>query len=67
MIDAQQMTERIPAVRITASLRERLESIAGAHKLTTSLSDHIRFALEKYVESEEAKAQTAADLTSRIN
>lgn len=67
MYNDRMMTERIPAVRIPASLRERLETVAGNNRMTNSLSDHIRFALEQYVESEEAKTQTAADLTSRIN
>lgn len=62
----QMMTERLPVVRISPTLKTRLDRIV-ANGITPRLSDHVRFALEQYVESEEAKAGKPADLTSRIN
>lgn len=47
-------TERLPVVRITPSLKDRLERVA-ADAISPRLSDHVRYALEQYVAAEEAK------------
>jgi hypothetical protein len=48
------LTEYLPQVRCTASLKRRLERVA-ATSVTTNLADHIRFAVERYVAEEELK------------
>lgn len=50
-------TERLPVVRVTPSLKERLERIA-AGGVSPRLADHIRYAVEQYVTA--AEAETAA-------
>ena len=49
------LTEVLPVTRVTPSLRARLERIA-ATSVTPRVSDHIRYAVERYIESEEHKA-----------
>lgn len=48
------LTEVLPVTRVTPSLRARLERIA-ATSVTPRVSDHIRYAVERYIESEERK------------
>lgn len=48
------LTEVLPVTRVTPSLRERLERIA-ATSVTPRVSDHIRYAVERYIENEEIK------------
>ena len=48
------LTDVLPVTRVTPSLRERLERIA-ATSVTPRVSDHIRYAVERYIESEERK------------
>lgn len=57
MIDEPKDT--IIRARVPATLRLRLERIAQ-RSVARQLSDHIRVALERYVETEEAAAQTPA-------
>lgn len=65
------LTEVLPVTRVTPSLRARLERIA-ATSVTPRVSDHIRYAVERYIESEERKvlpgmgatAATVAALTA---
>lgn len=57
MLDDKMMTEYLPVVRITPSLKQRLEVVIAGAGATTRVSDHIRFAVEQYVSAEEAKRQ----------
>jgi hypothetical protein len=52
------LTEYLPQVRCTATLKRRLERIAG-DSITTNLADHIRHAVETYVAAAEAKQSAA--------
>lgn len=42
------LTESLPKVRCTAELKRKLEIIA-THSVTPRMTDHIRFAVEKYI------------------
>jgi Arc/MetJ-type ribon-helix-helix transcriptional regulator len=53
MID-EKLTERLPVVRITPTLKQRLEQVVSGRRLG-DMSDHIRFAVETYVASIEAQ------------
>lgn len=53
------LTEYLPQVRCTASLKRRLEQVA-AESITSNLADHIRYAVEQYVTTQEEKKETAA-------
>ena len=55
------LNEELPRVRCTAALRRRLERIAE-RSITTNLADHIRYAVERYVATEEAK-ETASQVS----
>lgn len=46
-------TEYLPQVRCTATLKARLERIA-VRSISRNLADHIRFAVERYIDAEEA-------------
>ena len=48
------LTERLPVVRISPSLKERLERVVTTNRFG-QMSDHIRFAVETYVMEQEAK------------
>lgn len=52
--EPERMTEMLPMVRCTPSLKLRLERIAEA-SVARSLGDHIRYAVERYVEAEEGR------------
>jgi len=52
------VTERL-IVRTTPELREKLEQIAGSQRIGR-ISDHIRLALEEYVERHETNHNAAA-------
>lgn len=49
----------LPNMRISAELRQRLDRVA-AQSVTQRLTDHVRFALERYVKEEEAALQLRA-------
>lgn len=53
MID-EKLTERLPVVRITPTLKQRLVQVVSERRLG-DMSDHVRLALEEYVVSEESK------------
>ena len=53
------LTEYLPQVRCTATLKRRLELVA-ADSITTNLADHIRHAVEQYVAGAETASQPAA-------
>jgi predicted transcriptional regulator len=53
----EQMTDYLPQVRCTPSLKQRLEQVAD-ESVTANLADHIRFAVERYVAAEEARRGT---------
>jgi predicted transcriptional regulator len=55
-MNGQTKTVILPQVRIEPSLKERLERIAR-RSVSPSLSDHIRYAVVQYVESEELRQQ----------
>lgn len=48
------LTEYLPQVRCTATLKLRLQRVA-AGSVARELADHIRYATERYVESEEQR------------
>jgi len=50
----EKLTEVLPMTRVPSSLRSRLERIVAA-SVSPRASDHIRFATERYVESEERR------------
>jgi hypothetical protein len=50
------LTEFLPKTRCSASLRERLEAIAKKNA-AKELSDHIRLAVERYVEQDGAPGE----------
>lgn len=52
--EPERMTEMLPMVRCTPSLKTRLERIAEA-SVARNLTDHIRYAVERYVETEEGR------------
>ena len=43
------MTEVLPQVRCTAAMKRKLEEIT-AHSVTPRVADHIRAAIEEYIE-----------------
>ncbi len=47
-MNQENYTERLPVVRITPSLKDRLERVA-AGAISPRISDHVRYALEQYV------------------
>lgn len=49
---------RLPMVRVTPDVKERLVRIAA--QSVGGLSDHMREAIERYVEQEEARAQVTS-------
>lgn len=51
-----QKTVILPQVRIEPALKERLERIAQ-RSVSHNLADHIRYAVTKYVETEESRQQ----------
>lgn len=54
----------LPNMRISAQLHERLKSVAE-RSVSHRLTDHVRFALERYVEAEEAAQTPASTATQR--
>ncbi len=68
MID-EKLTERLPVVRITPTLKQRLEQVVSERRLG-DMSDHIRYAVERYVTSEEnklaAECRTAQSPAQRL-
>ena len=56
------LTEYLPQVRCTATLKRRLELVA-ADSITSNLADHIRHAIEQYVAAEEARRIAAQPAT----
>lgn len=48
------MTEYLPQVRCTATLKQRLQRVV-ADSVSRELADHLRYATERYVESEEQR------------
>lgn len=50
------MTEYLPQVRCTSEMKTALETIA-ANSVARNISDHIRFAVERYIASHEAEIQ----------
>jgi predicted transcriptional regulator len=57
--EPERLTEVLPMVRCTPSLKDRLERIA-AKSVTRNLTDHIRYAVELYVEGEEGRQMALA-------
>ena len=53
MID-EKLTERLPVVRITPTLKQRLERVVTGRRLG-DMSDHVRLALDEYIERYEAE------------
>jgi len=45
----------ITYVRLSHDQKTELERIAASHDLTRRVSDHIRFAVDQYIASQEAK------------
>ena len=45
------------AVRLTEDQRRSLEEIARRSRLSRSLADHIRYAIDRYVEGEKERLQ----------
>jgi hypothetical protein len=58
------LTEYLPQVRCTATLKRRLERVAG-DSITSNLADHIRHAVETYVEAAEADQPPAQPQTAQ--
>lgn len=56
MESANTLTELLPSVRVTPEMRAALESIA-AKSMAKSISDHIRYAVEMYIEREKQLEQ----------
>ena len=61
--EEQRMTEYLPQTRCTPELKQALREIA-ARSVSKSLSDHIRFAVELYVEMKQAQAPQTNNHTS---
>lgn len=57
MTKKKKLEARLPMIRVTQEIKERLERIA--ERSVGGVSDHVRVAIERYVETEEA-AQTPA-------
>lgn len=55
------LTEYLPQVRCSPTLKARLERLAE-RSVTRNLADHIRFAVENYVET--AEGPTSVDSTA---
>ena len=60
------MTEYLPQVRCTKSMKMRLEAIAET-SVAPALADHIRFALDQYIAAEEAKNAGVASTPARAS
>lgn len=65
MLD-EQMTAYLPKVRCEPLLKQRLERVTE-NSINPRLSDHIRFAIETYVASEEAKQTQPAPATQHLS
>lgn len=50
-MEPQEFTSYLPKVRCTPEMKEELRLIAN-HSVARKLTDHIRFAIEQYVERE---------------
>lgn len=57
MTKKKKMDARLPMIRVAPDIKERLERIAA--RSVGGVTDHMRAAIERYVETEEA-AQTPA-------
>lgn len=57
-VNSEQLGEYLPKVRCTPTMKRKLEEIA-AQSVTRNISDHIRFALEQYIEEQEKKLTTS--------
>lgn len=51
----ERMTETIAQFRVTPTLRKRLQRVADASVTRGVITDHVRMAVERYVENEERK------------
>lgn len=54
MSDDTKLTEVLPVTRVAPSLRARLDRLA-ASSIAPRVSDHIRYAVERYIDAEEQK------------
>lgn len=61
MSSNEPLTEYLPQVRCTPTLKARLEKVAE-RSVTRNLADHIRYAVEIYVDAAEAGDQRPASL-----
>lgn len=52
----QQKDRSLPTVRISTQLLDRLERVIE-RSVSHKVSDHVRYALERYVEAEETQQQ----------
>lgn len=59
MSSNEPLTEYLPQVRCTPTLKSRLERLAE-RSVTRNLADHIRFAVENYVDTAEGSATVDA-------
>ena len=57
------LTEYLPQVRCTPTLKARLERLAE-RSVTRNLADHIRFAVENYVDAAEVVPAIATETAS---
>lgn len=51
-METSNMTDYLPQTRCTPEMKARLEAIA-ANSVARNISDHIRFAVERYIEQRE--------------
>lgn len=45
----ESLTEQLPPVRVTPTTKQRLDAYVQRSKLTTNTSDHVRLAIEEYL------------------
>lgn len=58
MTKKKKMDARLPMIRVAPDIKERLERIAELS--VGGVSDHVRAAIERYLETEEAALQLRA-------
>lgn len=56
----EQKLERVIYTRITPEMKQRLDAIAS-RSVARNISDHIRFALEKYIKEQESNCSSGVD------
>lgn len=48
---SEQLTESLPRIRCTPTMRQAIESIAAGSAVSSSISDHLRAAVQLYIDN----------------